>query len=176
MSSPANLLLTSRSLKYLKYLVGKGTAAKQSYELGQGLAPQYRPLRSELLEASDRLIARGGLPRPPSLICVLGPLLPLASSSVQGRAGQAGTRRGACGSQRRLSHSWALFASGPRAAVGRGEGLAQLCDLSVLRDAPGACGPGRDWEGERRPLVLTVSCLLPLSTTDGTFLAHMSRA
>lgn len=91
-SPSANLLLTSRSLKYL---IREGTAAKESYKLGQGLVPQYRPLWSELLEASDRLTAQGGLPHPLSFIRVLGPFLPLASSGVQGRAGQAGTRSGA---------------------------------------------------------------------------------
>lgn len=139
--SSANLLLTSRSPKYL---IREGTAAKENYELGQGLAPQHRPLWSELLEASDRLTAQGALPHLLSLILVLGPFLPPASSSVQGRAGQVGTHRGACGSQRRPNCSWALFASGPHAAVGRKEGLEQLCDLSVLRDAPGTCGPVRD--------------------------------
>lgn len=60
--------------------------------------PQHRDLWSKLVEASDRLPAQGGVPRPVSLICILGPYLPPASSSVQERAGQAGTPRGACGS------------------------------------------------------------------------------
>lgn len=66
---------------------------------------------SKLVEASDRLTVQGPPPTHPlSSICILGPDLPLASSSVQDPAGQVDTFKGACGSQTSLSPSRALFA------------------------------------------------------------------
>lgn len=57
-----------------------------------GPGTQYRVLWSELVEASDGLTAQGGLLHPLSLICILGPYLPLASGSVQEYAGHLGVQ------------------------------------------------------------------------------------
>ena len=83
-SCSANLPLPSR---FLKYLTREGTASKENQRayMLNWVGPAPTPARavwSKLVEASDGLTAQRGLPHPLSLICTLGPSLPLARSSV----------------------------------------------------------------------------------------------
>lgn len=97
-------------------------------ELGQGWAAPYRAFWLRLREASDGLRAQGTLPCPSASSVIWVPTF-LGSSSEQEHAGQVGAPQGARGSQTGLSPSRALFASWISAAVGREEGLEQVCGL-----------------------------------------------